>query len=168
MLTMNTSRPPREAIRFRPITPDDIPFLRRVYGTTREEEMQRVPWTDEQKTAFVDMQFAAQKEHYETFYPDCEFLVIELEGERIGRLYIDRGEIDIEIIDIALLPEYRGRGLGGMLLEEILAEGRATGKNVQIYVEHYNPARHLYERLGFRHVDSNGIYHKMQWRADAT
>src|SRR5688572_27152662 len=109
MLTMKTSRPPREAIQFRPITADDTPFLRRVYGTTREEEMQRVPWTEEQKTAFVDMQFAAQKAHYETFYPDCEFLVIELEGERIGRLYIDRGETDIEIIDIALLPEHRGR-----------------------------------------------------------
>jgi ribosomal protein S18 acetylase RimI-like enzyme len=167
--TMSISRPPRDAIRFRPIAPEDTPFLRRVYGTTREEEMRAVPWTEEQKKQFVDMQFAAQKQHYEQAYPSCDFLVIELDGESIGRLYIDRDETDIYIIDIALLPEHRRRGVGGMLLEEILEEGRTTGKKVQIYVEHDNPARHLYDRLGFRHVDSNGIYHKMEWRAaDAT
>lgn len=155
--------PPREAIRFRSTTPADVPFLRLVYRSTREEEMQRLPWTDEQKSTFLDMQFDAQKSHYEAYYPECDFLVIELEGERIGRLYIDRGEKDIEIVDIALLPEYRGRGIGKMLIEEILAEGQAGGKKVSIYVEHFNPARHLYDRLAFEHVDTHGVYHKMEW-----
>lgn len=164
---MSSSRPPREAIRYRPATAEDISFLRHVYGTTREEEMLRVPWTEKEKADFLDMQFAAQKQHYETYYPLCEFLVIEMEQQRIGRLYIDRGETDIEIVDIALLPDLRGRGIGRMLLEEILEEGRATGKKVGIYVEHYNPARHLYDRLGFRHVDTNGVYHKMEWSAEA-
>jgi ribosomal protein S18 acetylase RimI-like enzyme len=162
-----TARPPREAIRFRPVVPDDVPFLRRVYHSTREDEMQRLPWSDAEKAQFLDMQFAAQKQHYETYYPECDFLVIELEGGAIGRLYIDRGD-DIEIVDISLLPDYRGRGIGRMLLEEILEEGRASGKKVSIYVEHYNPARHLYDRLGFRHVDTNGVYHKMEWSAEAT
>lgn len=165
---MTAACPPRESIRFRPTTPEDVPFLRLVYGTTRDDEMRQVPWSDEEKAAFLDMQFAAQKQHYEQFYPLCEFLVIELEGEGIGRLYIDRGESDIEIVDISLLPEHRGRGIGRMLLEEILEEGRLTGKKVSIYVEHYNPARHLYDRLGFRHVDTNGVYHKMEWAAEAT
>jgi len=158
-----TSCPPRQSIRFRPATDADVPFLRLVYGTTREDEMQRVPWNDAEKTAFVDMQFAAQKAHYEQYYPSCQFLVIELEGEAIGRLYVDRGPEDIEIVDIALLPVYRGRGIGKMLLEEILEEGRGSGKDVSIYVEHYNPARHLYDRLGFQHVDTNGVYHRMLW-----
>jgi len=114
------------------------------------------------------MQFTAQKQHYEEFYPNCKFLVIELAGERIGRLYIDRGDEDIEIVDIALLPQVRGRGIGRMLLEEILAEGRATSKAVTISVEPFNPARHLYNRLGFRHVDTNGVYHLLEWRANAT
>lgn len=163
-----TTSLPREAIRFRPTTPDDVPFLRHVYATTRVGEMQRVPWTADQKRAFLDMQFNAQKEHYEQHYPRCDFLVIELEGECVGRLYIDRGETDIEIVDIALVPEVRGRGIGKMLLEEILEEGRVTGKKVGIYVEHFNPARRLYDRLGFRHVDTNGVYHKMEWSADRT
>ena len=129
--------------------------------------MQLVPWTPEQKVAFLDMQFQAQAAHYKEFYPQCQFLVIELEGRPIGRLYIDRDEEDIRITDIALLPDCRGRGIGRMLMEEILAEGRDTGKRVTIYVEHYNPARRLYDRLGFRHVETNGVYHLMEWRPDA-
>jgi ribosomal protein S18 acetylase RimI-like enzyme len=162
---MTASRPSRQAIRFRPTTPDDVPFLRHLYGTTRAEEMRRVPWTEAQKAAFLDQQFMAQKLDYEAHYVDCEFLVIELDGAPIGRLYIERTEADLAIIDIALLPEHRGRGIGRMLLEEILAEAGAAGKTVTIYVEHDNPARRLYDRLGFRHLDTNGVYHLMEWRA---
>jgi ribosomal protein S18 acetylase RimI-like enzyme len=161
---MTTTTVPRDAVRYRPATPDDVPFLRYLYATTREDEMNRVPWTDEQKAQFLDMQFNAQKAHYEDAYPDCQFLVIEHDRKSIGRLYIDRGPKDIEIVDIALLPHYRGRGLGRILLEEIIAEGRESGKAVTIYVEHYNPARHLYDRLGFEHVDTNGVYHHLVWR----
>ena len=163
---MTGSLPPRSSITFRPYLESDVPFLRHLYGTTREEEMRLVPWTPEQKTAFLDMQFAAQKAHYEEFYPACEFLVIELDGTPIGRLYIDRRDDEIRLTDIALLPEYRRRGIGQLLLEEILDEGRATNKTVTIHVEHDNPARHLYDRLGFRHLDTNGIYHFMEWRAE--
>jgi len=122
-----------------------------------------VPWTDEQKAAFLDMQFTAQKTHYEQYYPDCAFMVIEMDQVAIGRLYIDRADDDIRITDIALLPEFRGRGIGLMLMEEILAEGQATGKRVTIHVEHDNPARRLYDRLGFHQVDTNGVYHLMEW-----
>jgi ribosomal protein S18 acetylase RimI-like enzyme len=165
---MTTSLPPRSAIAFRAAVDSDVPFLRHLYATTREREMQLVPWTPEQKAAFLDMQFTAQKTHYEEYYPDCKFLVIEMEQAPIGRLYIDRADDDIRITDIALLPEFRGRGIGRMLMEEILEEGRTTGKRVTIHVEHDNPARRLYDRLGFRHVDTNGVYHLMEWSAEQT
>ena len=164
---MDLPAPARSSISFRPSTASDIPFLRHLYGTTREDELRPVPWTSEQKSAFLDMQFVAQKTHYEQQYPDCAFLLIELDGRPIGRLYVDRGE-DIRITDIALLPEFRGRGIGRMLMEEILDEGRSTGKSVSIHVEHDNPALRLYDRLGFQHVDTNGVYHLMEWRPDAT
>lgn len=157
--------PRRDTIRYRPVTSNDTPFLCHLYATTRQDEMKLVPWSEPEKTAFLEQQFFAQKKHYDEFYPDCDFLVIELEGEPIGRLYLDRAEKDIEIVDIALLPQFRGRGIGKMLLEEILDEGRSSGKSVGIYVEHFNPARHLYDRLGFQHVDTNGVYHVMKWTA---
>ncbi len=156
--------PPRSSITFRPCVDADLPFLRHLYGTTREEELRPVPWTDQQKRQFLDMQFLAQKQHYEQHYPDCEFLVIQMDEAPVGRLYIDRGD-DIRITDIALLPEFRGQGIGRMLMEEILEEGRSAGKRVTIHVEQDNPARRLYDRLGFQHVDTNGVYHLLEWSA---
>ena len=160
---MTAPTPPRASITFRSCAPDDVPFLRRLYGTTREDELRPLNWTPEQKTAFLDMQFQAQKSHYESYYPTCQFLMIELDAAPIGRLYVDRDDEAINIVDIALMPECRGRGIGRMLMEEILAEGAATARTVSIYVEHFNPARRLYDRLGFRHIDTNGVYHKMEW-----
>jgi ribosomal protein S18 acetylase RimI-like enzyme len=162
-ISMTAASPSRRAIAFRAQTAADAPFLRYLYGTTREDELRVLRWTEEQKSAFLDMQFGAQKQDYEANYPDCTFDVIELNGEPIGRLYVDRRERVIEIIDIALLPQFRRRGIGRMLLEEVLAEGAASRRNVRIYVEHFNPARHLYDRLGFRHIETNGVYHLMEW-----
>lgn len=124
-----------------------------------------VPWTPEQKRAFLDFQFSAQTKHYEEFYAEAEFLIIELDDTPIGRLYIYRGQEEIEIIDIALLPEFRGKGLGRRLLEETIEEAKRERKTVVLYVEHFNPARQLYDRLGFRHVETNGVYHLMKWSA---
>ncbi|MGZ8812094.1 MAG: GNAT family N-acetyltransferase [Thermoanaerobaculia bacterium] len=155
----------RASISFRPQTPEDSAFLVALYASTRAEEMKLVPWTPEQKDAFLRMQFDAQTAHYENYYSSCAFLVIEREGSPIGRLYIDRREDEIHIIDIALLPDRRGAGIGTMLLREILHEAAETSKPVTIHVEHFNPARHLYDRLGFRHIDTNGVYHLMEWRS---
>ena len=155
-----------ESISFRPITKDDDTFLRRVYWSTRMDEMARVPWNDEEKKMFLDHQYHAQSEHYGLVFENADFLIISRDGIDIGRLYIDRQPEEIHIIDIALLPEFRGSGTGGRLLRDILDEGRATKKKVTIYVEHFNPARHLYDRLGFKHVDTNGVYHFMEWRAE--
>ena len=156
--------PTRDTIGLRPCADADAPFLRHLYGTTREEELRVVPWPEEEKRRFLDMQFVAQKTHYEAHFPTCTFLVIELAGRPIGRLYVDRGEEDIHIVDIAIVPEFRGRGVGRMLLGDILDEATASGRCVTIHVEHNNPARHLYDRLGFRHVDTSGVYDLMEWR----
>ena len=145
----------------------DTPFLRHLYGTTRERG-NAARSVDARAESRVPRHavHGAEAAHYEEYYPQCQFLVIELEGRPIGRLYIDRGEDDIRITDIALLPEFRGRGIGRMLMEEDPGGGRGTGKRVTIHVEHDNPARRLYDRLGFRHVDTNGVYHLMEWSAE--
>jgi ribosomal protein S18 acetylase RimI-like enzyme len=124
-----------------------------------------VPWSDEQKQTFLLWQFAAQTSHYDKNYEGADFLIVERDGASIGRIYLDRREDEIEIIDIALLPECRGSGLGSRLLRDVMREAEEGGKGVMIYVENFNPARHLYDRLGFRHIDTNGVYHVMKWKA---
>lgn len=152
---------------YRWITDADLPFLAEVYASTRREEVARTPWSDEQRQAFLRWQFENQHQHYQQYYPDCEFLVIEKDAvgrrEPIGRLYVDRWEDEIRLVDIALLPEHRGGGLGGKILGALLEEGREKGLPVSIHVEYNNPALRLYKRLGFRHVDSNGVYYLMRW-----
>ena len=145
----------------------DLPFLAELYASTRRDEVAQVPWTDEQKEQFLRWQFDSQHTHYQEYYPDCEFLVIERGGEPIGRIYVDRWPEEIRLVDIALLPEHRGSGAGTALLEGLLAEGRERGLPVSIHVEANNPAMNLYRRLGFEHVDTNGIYHLMKWSPEA-
>ncbi len=151
-------------ITLRPIEPGDIEFLYRVYASTREAEMAMVDWTDEQKQAFVQMQFSAQHSHYQEHYTGASFLVILADGQHAGRLYIDYWEDQIRIIDITVLPEYRNLGIGSALIKELIAEGARQGKPVTIHVEQYNPALRLYERLGFTKVADRGIYYLMECR----
>lgn len=155
---------PSTAIRLRPIRDDDLPFLREVYEGTRAEEVRQTGWPEEEKRSFLRMQFDAQHQHYQAHYPDARFEVILRGGTPIGRLYVDRGEQDIRIVDIALLPSWRGQGIGSRLLKEILAEAETTGQTVSIHVERFNPALALYERLGFQHIADTGVYYLMEWK----
>jgi ribosomal protein S18 acetylase RimI-like enzyme len=150
------------AHRLRPARADDRDFLLRVYASTREEELRLVDWSDEQKAAFVGMQFEAQDSYYREHYHPVTFDVVEIDGEPVGRLYVARWEDEMRIIDIALLPEYRGRGIGTALLRELLDEAAAGAKRLSIHVEVNNPARQLYERLGFVQVEERGVYLLMQ------
>jgi ribosomal protein S18 acetylase RimI-like enzyme len=154
----------RETITFRPETDDDLEFLCRLYISTREEELKAVDWTVDQKIAFLVQQFQAQRSHYRANYQDAEYLVIVENGVPIGRLYLHRRPDDLRIMDIALLPEHRQRGIGGLLMRELIEEASGKGTGVSIHVEVDNPAMHLYERLGFHHVETYGVYHLMVWR----
>jgi len=141
-------------VALRPVEPGDREFLFRVYASTREEELALVPWDALTKDAFLRMQFAAQDSHYRQHFPGATFDVVTVDGVSAGRLYVDRGDTEIRVIDIALLPDHRGRGLGTALLAPILEEG----KTVSIHVERENPARRLYDRLGFVEVAEDGVY----------
>lgn len=156
----------RDAITFRAATDDDYDFERLLYHDVRREEMELFPFGDEQKLQFLDWQFAAQHKHYREHYPTCDWNIIEKDGAPIGRLIIDRWKDQIRIVDIALRSETRNSGIGSMLLREILEQGREAGLPVTIHVEAHNPAMHLYDRLGFQHVDTSGVYHLMRWSPD--
>src|SRR5512143_3918452 len=106
----------------RSITVDDLPFLYQVYANTRTAELAQTNWTDEQKAVFLQQQFTAQHTYYQANYPTAQFQIIERQGKPIGRLYFDRWAAEIRIIDIALLPDQRGQGVGTQLLQSIQDE----------------------------------------------
>jgi ribosomal protein S18 acetylase RimI-like enzyme len=146
------------AVTLRPVRSADYDVLRRIYASTRAEELAVVAWSDEQRDSFLRQQFDAQDAHYREHYVGASFDVIEVDGQAVGRLYVARWEDEIRIMDIALLPEARGAGVGTQLLEDLLDEGARTGKRVSIHVERENPSLRLYERLGFNFVSERGVY----------
>ena len=152
------------SLSLRPVSPDDEGFLLRVYASTRAEEMALVPWNEEQKQAFVEMQFNAQKESYAQQFPEAEYHVILHDGDPAGRLTVARSEKRILLIDISLLPAYRNLGIGSELIRDLKAEAQRTGKPLRLDVENFNPAHRLYERLGFKKIDEAGFYLQMEWR----
>ncbi|WP_036218082.1 GNAT family N-acetyltransferase [Calidithermus chliarophilus] len=156
---------PAGVVRLRPETPEDLPFLRRLYASTREEELAPVPWTLEQKQAFLESQFELQHRHYREHYAGARFDVVELEGQPVGRIYVHRTPQEVRLMDIALLPEHRGKGIGGMLMGNLLEQARRAGQSVTLHVEENNPARLWYERLGFERLEERGVYWFMRWRA---
>jgi ribosomal protein S18 acetylase RimI-like enzyme len=143
---------------------EDEPFLEKLYASTREQELAMTSWNDEQKAAFCRMQFVAQRTHYTQYFPEATHDVIEREGVPAGRLYVDRAEREIRIVDIALLPEHRREGIGTHLLTTLQEEARGVGKALSIHVEKFNPALKLYERLGFQSIEDKGVYLLMEWR----
>ena len=152
----------------RPEAEADVPFLRQLYISTRWQELASLAdWTDAQKIAFLDSQFDAQRSYYLTQYASAAFDVLEAQGVPAGRLYLDRQADTLLVIDIALLPEWCGRGIGTALLEAMFAEARLSGKGVTISVEKFNPAQRLYRRLGFREYAEDDVYWFMHWSPQA-
>ncbi len=148
----------------RPINDEDRELLLEIYGSTRAEELAAVPWSAREKDDFLRFQFDAQHKYYQEQFPRAAFDLILLDGEPIGRLYVDRRDDEIRLIDIALLPGNRGGGLGGAIMRDVLAEGRESGRLVRIHVEHNNPAMRLYRRLGFEKIEEQGVYYLMEWK----
>jgi ribosomal protein S18 acetylase RimI-like enzyme len=152
-------------IALRPLEATDLPFLGRLYATTRDREMAVVPWTENQKAQFLQQQFEAQHRHYQEHFADAQFAVICRDGRPIGRWYVLQDPDEIRLLDLALLPEFRGLGLGTQLMRELLKDAAASGRPVRLHVEACNPAFHFYQRLGFRPVANRGVYQLMEWTA---
>jgi ribosomal protein S18 acetylase RimI-like enzyme len=147
----------------RAATDDDEPFLISVYAGTRNQELSCVPWTDEEKAAFVQMQYASQDRCYRENYSGTSFDVILVDDRPIGRLYVARWSSEIRIVDIALLPDWCNRGLGTSLLRQLQAEAQASDKPLRIHVERFNPALRLYARLGFQQIEDRGVHLFLEW-----
>jgi ribosomal protein S18 acetylase RimI-like enzyme len=158
-------------VSLRAISEQDLSRLFEIYASTRIEEMALVPdWTEAQKTAFLSQQFLAQHQYYQEFYQGAQLQVIALDQEVIGRLYVHwtYSAQEVRIMDLALLPVYRGRGIGSQLIKAVQEKGAEMGKSVSIHVEYNNPALQLYQRLGFQKIgEFNSVYYLLEWKPAA-
>jgi ribosomal protein S18 acetylase RimI-like enzyme len=153
-------------VSLRTAAPDDQRVLREIYASTRDAEMAVVPWDDAQKQQFLDLQFRAQAHHYETHNPHADYDLVLLDGEPIGRLYVDRTTEQIHLLDIALLAPFRSQGIGTALIEALMAEARRERRPLRCHVEKFNRAWNLYQRMGFQQIADAGMYAYLEWVPD--
>lgn len=146
------------------MTEADLPFTTRLYASTRIEELAQTGWPVEACLAFLAQQHTAQHIHYQQHYQGMEPLIVERENAPIGRLYLYETPNELRIVDISLLPEARGQGIGGTILNDLLTNAGVRGIRVSIHVERANPARSLYARLGFEpQAAQGGVYELWTW-----
>ena len=150
--------------KFCPIAEKDKEFLYLLYANTREAEMQMTDWDVARKDEFLRMQFNAQHQHYQKNYADADFQLIQLNGENVGRLYVEEMKDEFRLIDIALVAEQRNKGYGGKLMRQLLSKAQESLKPVRLHVEQFNPARHFYQRIGFETIENRGVYLFMEWQ----
>ena len=155
-----------QSVTLRAATPADRDFLRAVFASTRSEELAALESHPKQIEAFIDMQFNIQQQTYSARYPTAQNSIILIDEQPVRRMLVDRTEEAIRLVDVALLGDYRNRGVGSFLIRGLLDEAAASHKPVHLSVHKFNPAARLYERLGFVRVADTGAQFKMEWRAE--
>jgi ribosomal protein S18 acetylase RimI-like enzyme len=153
------------SLALRPEQPGDEPFLFEVYASTREDELALTNWDAPTRRAFLDMQFAAMRRGYAGMYPTGEFLLISLGDQAVGRMVLNRTAEEIRVVDLAVLPVRRNKGIGTLLMRRVCEEAAQARKAVRLCVLKQNRAMRWYERLGFVRVGEVGPYDEMEWRA---
>lgn len=147
-----------------PVTTADELFTFDLYSQTRNEEMSLVAWTNEQKLAFLYQQFQAQHNYYTAKFPSADFLILSINGENVGRLYIVELDDEFRILDLTITFKKRGQGIGTVLIDEIVEQAKQKNKSVQIYLEKTARSASIFSRFGFKPVSDDEIY--QLWQLD--
>jgi ribosomal protein S18 acetylase RimI-like enzyme len=156
---------PHGALRLRPERDDDLAFRLRLFRDSRPE-LALLPLPSPMLDQVVDFQFRAQTMSYRAQFPRARFDIIELDGAPIGRIVVDRPGSAIHIVDQALTPQYRNRGLGSTIMGALMREAGEAGLPVRLTVAPSNqPSLRLYLRLGFRTVETGPTHIALEWRS---
>ena len=134
---------------FRATTPDDGEFLLQVFASMLGERLAAGGLPVSEWAEMITQQFNAQDVAYRSKFPKADFDVILVDGEKAGRLYLDRRKDELRILDLTLLPTFRGQGIGTKLFEGLFDEARKSSRKIAAHIEHHSRAIGLAHRLGF-------------------
>lgn len=151
----------------RPVTNDDQEFLYRLFAETNANTFEAAGLDRQQIDSLLRMQFQAQHQQYQQSFPNSEDFVIESGRECVGRLWLCEHEPDFRIVDIRLLRDFQNRGIGSQVIRHCIQQAETQRKDLRLSVANNNPARHIYERLGFQGQQTNGIQLEMVYLCPA-
>jgi ribosomal protein S18 acetylase RimI-like enzyme len=139
----------------RPALENDRAYVERVYFETQRWLIEALlGWRDDD----------VESERFADQYDAANTSIIVVDGEDAGWLTVQRGA-DIYVQSIYLVAKYQRHGIGTRLLQQLLDEGNERGTVVRLDTASINPARRLYERLGFTVVREDGFKVYMQRQA---
>jgi ribosomal protein S18 acetylase RimI-like enzyme len=143
----------------RPVLPGDSAFIASLYAALRAPEFSALGWPEAMLRQFLEQQEQAQRHHYSAAFPGADWLIVERQGRSVGRFYIQLSSLAFRLIDISLMPDEQRKGIGSALIRDLLDYAAESGRPVDLQVARLNPARALYERLGFvASCDGSGHY----------
>jgi len=152
-----------DSITLRPVTPEDYTFLLELYKSSRGDDLRGLEWEEARISEFLSMQHEAQQRFHQNDHQDATNEVIMHTGVRTGQLMTERREDELRCIDLAIVPEYRNRGIGSLIIRQLQDEARADGKPLRLQVIRFNRAVNLFERLGFERTSETGTHFQMEW-----
>jgi len=145
------------------VTDADAEFIEQVYFGTRREEFAALGWAPEQLEMFLRMQLNFQQQSFRMQFPEADSSIIVFENERVGRLIVERTAKETRIIDIAVLPECRSRGIGTEILRKFIEDAKNEDKKIALNVLKTNVrAFNLYQKLGFVVTGDDEMYYSME------
>ena len=156
--------PSPESITTRSTKPEDQSFLVELYKSSRGDDLRGLGWDEPRISEFLDMQYQAQQNFYNSDYPEATDELILLENKPIGHLMVESRPHEIRCIDLSLLPEYRERGLGTGIIQQLQERARREQKPLRLQVIRYSRAVNLFDRLGFVRTSETGTHFQMEWR----
>lgn len=161
---MNNVTQPK--ISLRPVREEDPEFLYEVYFSTRQAEVEQFGWDRPQVEAFVRMQFNARQAAYKMRFPLAVHEVIIVGETPAGRLIVDRSDGQILLTDIAVLPQFQGKGVASHVVRGLQKEAATSGALLILHVDKINAyAIGFYKNLGFETVAETQLMNEMKWTA---
>jgi len=152
-----------ERVRVRQVSlPLDEEFLRRLYASTRDD-LAQLPLPEDQKDLLIGMQYDAQRLQYSRDFPGARHDILLVDGEPAGRLMVQESDDWHLIVDVAILPKFRGLGIGSSVIGAEQERARSEGKSLGLQVLVTNRAVRLYERLDFRVTGRSQTHLTMEW-----
>ncbi len=155
------------SIILRPASTRDEDFFLQLYQSSRGEDLRGLGWDEDRISEFLEMQYEAQGNFHASDFPNASDEVILLDSQPVGRLTVDRRVDEIRLVDLALLPDYRNRGLGSRLIQSLKEEATLQRKPLRLQLIRFNRALGLFERLGFMRTSETGTHFQMEWVSEA-
>lgn len=152
----------------RTMTDADVTFVRRLLLQVVADELGAAAWPEALREPLLEMQYRARKQGRQTDFPDVDQEILLLDGECAGWSVVARSDGEVRLVDVAVLPEFRRRGIATEFIRRLMDEAGRSGRCVRLSVGVANAAIQLCLGLGFRRTDGDGVRDLMEWSAGAS